>query len=34
MEVAQNFQPITEAEQQRLITGATGVNPIFHLGVV
>jgi predicted aldo/keto reductase-like oxidoreductase len=32
MEVGQNFQPITEPEQQRLIAGATGVNPIFHLG--
>jgi predicted aldo/keto reductase-like oxidoreductase len=34
MDVAQNFQPITEAEQQRLIAGATGVNPVFHLGAV
>jgi predicted aldo/keto reductase-like oxidoreductase len=34
MDVAQNFQPITEAEQQRLLAGATGVNPIFHLDAV
>ena len=34
MDVGQNFQPITEPEQQRLIAGATGVNPIFHLGAV
>ena len=32
MDVGQNFQPITEPEQQRLMAGATGVNPIFHLG--
>ena len=32
MDVGQNFQPITEAEQQQLVAGATGVNPIFHLG--
>jgi len=34
MDVGQTFQPITETEQQRLIAGATGVNPIFHLGAV
>jgi len=34
MDVGQTFQPITEPEQQRLIAGATGVNPIFHLGAV
>jgi predicted aldo/keto reductase-like oxidoreductase len=32
MDLAQNFQPITEPEQQRLLAGARGVNPIFHLG--
>jgi predicted aldo/keto reductase-like oxidoreductase len=31
MDVGQHFEPITEAEQQQLIAGATGVNPIFHL---
>jgi predicted aldo/keto reductase-like oxidoreductase len=30
MEVGQDFQPITEPEQQRLLAGAVGVNPIFH----
>ena len=34
MDVAQNFQPITEADQQRLMASATGVNSIFHLGTV
>jgi len=34
MDVAQNFQPVTEPEQQRLIAAAAGVSPIFHLGVV
>jgi aryl-alcohol dehydrogenase-like predicted oxidoreductase len=32
MDIGQNFQPITEAEQRRLIAGATGVDPIFRLG--
>lgn len=32
MDIGQNFQSITEAEHQRLVAGATGVNPIFHLG--
>jgi hypothetical protein len=31
MDIGQDFQPITEAEQQRLLAGAAGVNPIFHL---
>jgi predicted aldo/keto reductase-like oxidoreductase len=30
MEVGQDFKPITEPEQQRLLAGAVGVNPIFH----
>ena len=33
MDIAQNFQPVTETEQHRLMVGASGVNPIFHLGV-
>jgi predicted aldo/keto reductase-like oxidoreductase len=32
MDIGQNFQTITEAEQSRLIASATGVKPIFHLG--
>ena len=32
MDIGQDFQPITEVEQQRLLAGAGGVNPIFHLG--
>ncbi len=31
MDIGQNFQPVTEVETQRLIAGAAGVNPIFHL---
>jgi len=31
MDIGRDFQPITEAEQQRLLAGAVGVNPIFHL---
>jgi predicted aldo/keto reductase-like oxidoreductase len=30
MEVGQNFQPITEVEERRLLAGAVGVNPIFR----
>lgn len=30
MEIGQNFQPITEPEQKRLLAGARGVNPIFR----
>jgi len=33
MDIGQNFQLITDAEQHTLIAGATGVKPIFHLGV-
>jgi aryl-alcohol dehydrogenase-like predicted oxidoreductase len=32
MDLAQNFQPIAEPEQQRLLAGARGVTPIFRLG--
>jgi aryl-alcohol dehydrogenase-like predicted oxidoreductase len=32
MDVGQNFQPITDAEQHQLIAGASGVNPIFRPG--
>jgi aryl-alcohol dehydrogenase-like predicted oxidoreductase len=32
MDIGQNFHPITDAEQQHLMAGATGINPIFHLG--
>lgn len=31
MDVAQTFEPITQAETQQLMAGALGVNPIFHL---
>jgi predicted aldo/keto reductase-like oxidoreductase len=34
MEVGQNFQPIAEPEQERLLAAARGVTPIFHLGTV
>ena len=30
MDICQDFEPITEAEQQRLLAGAVGVNSIFH----
>ncbi len=32
MDLAQNFTPITEPENQQLLAGAKGVNPLFHLG--
>jgi aryl-alcohol dehydrogenase-like predicted oxidoreductase len=32
MEVAQNFKPLEPHEEQALMTRATGVEPIFHLG--
>ena len=32
MEIGQNFQTITDAEQNRLMASAAGMNPIFHLG--
>jgi predicted aldo/keto reductase-like oxidoreductase len=31
MEIGQNFQPITDAEQKDLMARASGVQPIFHL---
>jgi predicted aldo/keto reductase-like oxidoreductase len=32
MDIGQNFEPVTEEEQQKLWASAAGVNPIFHLG--
>jgi aryl-alcohol dehydrogenase-like predicted oxidoreductase len=32
MDVAQNYKPLEEHEQQALLAHATGVEPIFHLG--
>ncbi|MGB8260940.1 MAG: aldo/keto reductase, partial [Terracidiphilus sp.] len=32
MDVAQSFKPVTAAEEQTLLAGAKGVEPIFHLG--
>ena len=32
MDVAQNYRPLEEHEQQALLAHATGVEPIFHLG--
>jgi aryl-alcohol dehydrogenase-like predicted oxidoreductase len=32
MDVAQNFKPLSAAEEQALLAGAHGAEPIFHLG--
>jgi predicted aldo/keto reductase-like oxidoreductase len=32
MDVAQNFKPIAESENQQLLARASGVQPLFHLG--
>ena len=32
MDVAQNYKPLDQAEEQALLGRAPGVNPIFHLG--
>jgi aryl-alcohol dehydrogenase-like predicted oxidoreductase len=32
MDVAQNYKPIESQEEQALLTGGKGVEPIFHLG--
>lgn len=32
MDVAQNYKPLAPHEEQALLSGATGVEPIFHLG--
>jgi aryl-alcohol dehydrogenase-like predicted oxidoreductase len=32
MDVAQNYKPLGSAEEQALLAGAVGVEPIFHLG--
>ena len=32
MDVAQNYKPLEPHEEQALLAGATGVEPIFHLG--
>jgi hypothetical protein len=34
MEIAQQFEPVTHQEKAKLMAGATGVSPIFHLGTV
>jgi aryl-alcohol dehydrogenase-like predicted oxidoreductase len=32
MDVAQNYKPLNETEEQALLAGAKGAEPIFHLG--
>ena len=32
MDIGQQFEPVTEQESAKLLAGAAGVNPIFHLG--
>jgi hypothetical protein len=32
MDVAQSFKPLSAAEEQTLIAGGHGAEPIFHLG--
>jgi predicted aldo/keto reductase-like oxidoreductase len=32
MDIGQQFKPVTEEEQHKLMASAAGVNPIFHLG--
>ena len=32
MDIGQNFVPVTNEEEQKLMASAAGVNPIFHLG--
>jgi len=32
MDVAQNFKPLDAAEEEALLSGGAGVEPIFHLG--
>ena len=32
MDVAQNYKPLEQHEEQALLARATGVEPIFHLG--
>jgi len=32
MDIGQQFRPVTNQEEQRLMASAAGVNPIFHLG--
>ena len=32
MDVAQNYKPLDAAEEQALLGGGHGVEPIFHLG--
>jgi len=32
MDIGQQFKPVTNKEQQKLMASAAGVNPIFHLG--
>ena len=32
MDVAQNYKPLESHEEQALLSGGSGVEPIFHLG--
>ena len=32
MDIGQNFVPVTNQEEQKLMASAAGVNPIFRLG--
>jgi hypothetical protein len=32
MDVAQNYKPLADHEEQALLSGGHGVEPIFHLG--
>jgi predicted aldo/keto reductase-like oxidoreductase len=32
MDIGQQFEPITNEEEQKLMASAAGLNPIFHLG--
>jgi hypothetical protein len=32
MDVAQNYKPLNVTEEQTLLAGTHGVEPIFHLG--
>jgi hypothetical protein len=32
MDVAQNYKPLNAGEEQALLAGGSGVEPLFHLG--
>jgi hypothetical protein len=32
MDVAQNYKPLDAAEEQALLSGGRGIEPLFHLG--